>query len=679
MINTFSLSTRNCLCCRWILIALLCSLIAFGVTYITWNQYLEKANQAAIGLVLSASQFLSSNLSASGVSTLDNVESLQQLEDSLTRFSQQDNGIERAYLYTAIGGEIIHLAESQTLGDSWSNIIATPTLVSEPQLTRLTDFVSVLIPIKNLQTEETIAVLRADFQTNELYKEAVMHATHALLVVVSVTLLLVSCYWLKKKNRELEKNERSRSALLSQLPGMAYRCKNDKDWTMLFVSDGCHDLTGYLPESLLLNRDLSYKDMISPEHRTTLRGEWERVLTTRTQFRAEYQIVTATGEEKWVLEMGQGVYDQQGEVGALEGLIIDITEQRICGEKIQYMHDHDLLTGLHNRRFYERAKQQMAADQSLLPLSIVIADINSLKMVNGAFGYKAGDQLLSETASILRACLQTTGIAARTGGNEFRMLLPNVTGEMAQEIAERILSSCAAHNENSSESFSINISLALGTAENGDRTIDEVESEAEQTLRQRKLINRANPHSTMLSSIMAALYACSQETEEHSRRLATLSTMVGRNLGLPRKSLDELELLALLHDVGKVGIDDRVLNKQGKLNEEEWTLMKKHPKIGYRIAMSSSALESIAPYILTHHERWDGTGYPQGLQGEEVPLLSRILAVVDAYDAMTEDRIYRQAMDKQSALAEIERNAGTQFDPQIVDIFVQNMKASNKL
>ncbi|HBN96633.1 MAG TPA: hypothetical protein DDZ66_10060, partial [Firmicutes bacterium] len=307
MINTFSLSTRNCLCCRWILIALLCSLIAFGVTYITWNQYLEKANQAAIGLVLSASQFLSSNLSASGVSTLDNVESLQQLEDSLTRFSQQDNGIERAYLYTAIGGEIIHLAESQTLGDSWSNIIATPTLVSEPQLTRLTDFVSVLIPIKNLQTEETIAVLRADFQTNELYKEAVMHATHALLVVVSVTLLLVSCYWLKKKNRELEKNERSRSALLSQLPGMAYRCKNDKDWTMLFVSDGCHDLTGYLPESLLLNRDLSYKDMISPEHRTTLRGEWERVLTTRTQFRAEYQIVTATGEEKWVLEMGQGV------------------------------------------------------------------------------------------------------------------------------------------------------------------------------------------------------------------------------------------------------------------------------------------------------------------------------------------------------------------------------------
>ena len=172
---------------------------------------------------------------------------------------------------------------------------------------------------------------------------------------------------------------------------------------------------------------------------------------------------------------------------------------------------------------------------------------------------------------------------------------------------------------------------------------------------------------------MTTVYEKSQETEQHAERLATLSTKVGRRLNLIEKDLGELQLLGILHDIGKIGIDDKILNKPGKLSEEEWTVMKRHPEIGYRIARASHKLARIADYIISHHERWDGKGYPKGLKGNDIPLLSRIISVADAYDAMTEDRVYRKAMSKEEAITEIRRNAGFQFDPVIANIFIESV------
>jgi HD-GYP domain-containing protein (c-di-GMP phosphodiesterase class II) len=169
------------------------------------------------------------------------------------------------------------------------------------------------------------------------------------------------------------------------------------------------------------------------------------------------------------------------------------------------------------------------------------------------------------------------------------------------------------------------------------------------------------------------MYAKSQETEEHAERIKNLAQMVGKEIGLPQEKLDELALLATLHDIGKVGIDEKILNKPGKLSKEEWKEMKKHPEIGYRIAMASPELMTVAEYILAHHERWDGKGYPRGLKGEEIPLLARIIAITDAYDAMMSDRPYRKAISKEEALAEIKANAGTQFDPKFAEFFVKLM------
>jgi HD-GYP domain-containing protein (c-di-GMP phosphodiesterase class II) len=173
---------------------------------------------------------------------------------------------------------------------------------------------------------------------------------------------------------------------------------------------------------------------------------------------------------------------------------------------------------------------------------------------------------------------------------------------------------------------------------------------------------------------MTTLFERSFETEEHAQRIAQLCKVIGVNMGLSHDDIDKLHLFSMLHDVGKVGVSDRILKKPDKLNEEEWREMQKHPEIGYRIAMTSPDFAPVAEYILAHHERWDGTGYPNGLAGEKIPLLSRILAVADAYDAMTQDRIYHRAMARQDALDEIQKYAGTQFDPNIVDVFLRVMK-----
>lgn len=470
-------------------------------------------------------------------------------------------------------------------------------------------------------------------------------------------------------------SERSKAVLISHIPGLAYRCRYDKNWTMVFLSDGCYTLTGYKPEVMINNKDLSYNDLICMEYREAIWNEWTRVLALKEPFAYEYEITTSAGDRKWVWEMGQGIYNNNGDVEALEGIIIDITESKRRFDQIQYMNDHDFLTGLYNRKFFEEEKENFDT-QEYFPLSIIIADINGVRLINDAFGHAEGDRIIMQTAKILQSCCREKDILARTGGDEFSILLPDTDLEKAGVILLSIQGACEEYNLNMKEKANpINLSIGFGSKQTKEQSIEEVEKEAEENMYKRKLLERKSHHSTIISSVMATLYARSQETEEHAERIAEFSNKVGKYLRLSQHSLDELHLFSMLHDIGKVGIDDRVLNKPGKLSDAEWIIMKKHPEIGYRIAMSAPELESIAEYILSHHERWDGTGYPRGLKGEDIPLLSRILAVVDAYDAMTENRIYRKALTKEEAIEEIRKNAGEQFDPKIVQIFIQIISA----
>lgn len=475
--------------------------------------------------------------------------------------------------------------------------------------------------------------------------------------------------------RALAESERTLSALLANLPGMAYRRKLDTDWTMEFVSQGCFELTGYLPEELIQSKKVSFGSIIKPEHRQFLWETWKVVLSEKMSFREEYAIITANGEERWVWEQGQGIFNEENKVIAVEGFITDVTERKKKEEEIVYLSYHDIVTGLHNRRYFEEMKKSIdRSDQ--LPLSVIMADINGLKLVNDTIGHAQGDRLLFETAGLLKSMCREQDILARTGGDEFCILLPQTDAEEVGVIIENISQVFEEHRLKADfESLFTGIALGFGTKTIMEESLESIIGVAEDFMYRRKLLQSKSLHSSLVNSMKATLAVKSHETEEHAARLARISKSLGQKLGLGEEELTELELLSTLHDIGKIVINDNILNKPGRLNEEEFNEMKKHAEIGYRIAKSSPELKHISHYILTHHERWDGKGYPQGLKGDEIPLLSRILSIVDAFDAMTNDRSYRKAMLEVQALKEIEDHAGTQFDPDIAVVFVEMMKS----
>ncbi len=472
---------------------------------------------------------------------------------------------------------------------------------------------------------------------------------------------------------ELRERERQLATLLANLPGLAYRCKNDPDWTMLFLSAGCYELTGYHPQDFLEKR-VNYNDLIDESYRQYLWTRWQEVLVAGEPLTEEYVITTATGERKWVWEQGRGVYGPDGEVIALEGIIMNITDRKWAEasarhrlEELVYMSYHDKLTGLYNRAFLDGEMSRLDAAE-LVPISVIMSDVNGLKITNDVFGHQVGDQLLVAISDILRKACRPEDVIARWGGDEFVILLPGVDEEEAEEICAEIRSMISSLEKNP-----LVPSMSFGYATKVDKqtSLQQVLTLAEDRTFRRKLLESKSMRSAILDSLQQTLFRKSSETEEHGRRIAELCHRMGHVLNLPQTQHDEIRLLSLLHDIGKIGIQDSILQKPGPLSEAEWAEMKEHPEIGCRIAQSVYELAPIADYILSHHERWDGSGYPQGLRGEEIPLLARMLAVADAYDAMTQPRPYRAAVSHEEAVAEIVRCSGTQFDPKIVDAFLR--------
>lgn len=476
---------------------------------------------------------------------------------------------------------------------------------------------------------------------------------------------------LKKATDALVESERSKAMLLANLPGMAFRCLCTPDWPMVFISEGSLALTGYPPEALVGGKIITYNELICPEYREPLQREALRALAAHMPLKYEYEIQASDGARKWVLQTSQGIYVESGEPEAIEGIVLDITEAKKRFLRIQYLSDHDALTELYNLQYFERAKVRVDRERAL-PLTVIFADINGLKLINDAFGIEAGDRTIRKTGEILQHCCREGDVVARSGGDEFSILAPHTDAAAAASLLACIQDAFDAYNATlEDKARSINLSIAHGVWEGGDTAFADVIRQAEDSLARRQLLDSRSHHNAMLTSMMATMFERSFETEEHAERIAELSAKIGANMGLKQRELDELHLFSMLHDIGKIGIRDEILKKPATLTSEEWMEMKKHPEIGYRIASSTPELASVAEYILSHHERWDGQGYPRGIAGEEIPLLARILAVADAYDAMTEDRVYRKGIAKEAAIAEIMRHTGTQFDPTVVEIFLK--------
>ncbi|MEI7616694.1 MAG: diguanylate cyclase, partial [Actinomycetota bacterium] len=345
----------------------------------------------------------------------------------------------------------------------------------------------------------------------------------------------------------------------------------------------------------------------------------------------------------------------------------DITDRKKTEEEILRLSFHDHLTGLYNRRFFEEEINRLDTERQL-PLSFIMADLNSLKIVNDIFGHNEGDKLLVEAAKILKKACRADDILARWGGDEFIIILPKTTIETAEEILERIKKVCSK-----TSSQKIPLSLAIGVAAKTEKVqnVQLIIIDAESNMYKNKLIEKESLSSSILSALEQTLYEKSTETKEHTDRIRDLAIKLGRKAKLTSKHLDELSLLATLHDIGKVAIPETILLKEGSLKEKEWEVIKRHPEIGFNIARSSPQIAHIARYILSCHENWDGSGYPQGLKGEEIPMISRIVFICDSYDVMTSKRSYKKVMSKDYAIKELKRCAGTQFDRVLVEKFIE--------
>ncbi len=333
----------------------------------------------------------------------------------------------------------------------------------------------------------------------------------------------------------------------------------------------------------------------------------------------------------------------------------------------------DSLTGLYDRGFAMEALR-MYVDTGTLPLSVVLGDVNGLKTINESIGFQAGDDILVQIARVLSDNCRADDVVTRWNDGEYLLLLPNASQAVTQQIIKRLQ---AQLNAICGDAYNI-VTFGYATSETKRRTAEDLIREAEKWIYQKKLLINQSHRSSIIRLLLSMLHEKSAETQEHSDRLASHCRIIAKILRLPDETVDDLILLSMLHDIGKIGIPDDILNKPGALTAEERLIINQHPDIGYRIAQTVPELKQVAAYILAHHERWDGAGYPKGLRGEEIPIASRIISMVDAYDVMITGRQYQLARTKEEAIAELRRCSGTQFDPNIASIYIKWLENETK-
>ncbi|MCR5725380.1 MAG: HD domain-containing protein [Treponema sp.] len=360
------------------------------------------------------------------------------------------------------------------------------------------------------------------------------------------------------------------------------------------------------------------------------------------------------------------LYDQkQKSLGTLL-LFHNVTELKTLYNTMEKAAMTDMITGLASKVMLEKKIAEINLYRKY-PYCAVVGSINGLNLISAGFGENSETAAIMHVADVLRSHLRASDFAAYADGNMVVLMTDTLESE-ARLVFSRI-SDILSHDQ----TFNFKLSFEYGVAEkfSKDSDIQLTIAQAQAVMLKRKLISHSYAEASIVESLQKALRESSFETELHSIRVSELSVKIAEKLNLPAEEYEDLKLLALFHDIGKLSVPSELLSKPEKLSEEESQIMMMHTINGSKVAMASKELASVARGILCHHEHWDGTGYPNGFSGEQIPYLARIVAVADAYDVMTHDRPWMQAMAPDVAVDRIRAQSGKQFDPSVIKAFLQ--------
>jgi len=430
----------------------------------------------------------------------------------------------------------------------------------------------------------------------------------------------------------------------------------------------------------LFEKDISRSNILEllagddQENTKELEGSFQAIFETNDlELKQQY-----INESTKVIKLGQKYLDLKIKlINHLEDntqlimlILTDITDRYQAEKQIEFLSHHDKLTTLYNRTYVDKWIASFNAKEHF-PLSVVVADMNGLKLANDIFGHLQGDKLLAKLAQVLSASTRASDVIARWGGDEFLILLPGTDAKDCTRICERIKENCKKIKD-----LPIELSVALGAATQNstNNNIVDLFNIAENRMYSDKMLE-----SSGIRRQLKTLHTRFFEDSGHIKRVEKAVLRFAKKLGLKDNSIEVqyMQLLARLHDIGKITIPKEILGKKGPLTDDEWEIIKSHSEIGYRMAQSIGETV-VAEAILAMHERWDGKGYPRYLEKEEIPFLARMFQIVDVYDVMTHLRPYRKAKLREEAIEELKKNQGSQFDPELLDIFLSNLEYITK-
>ncbi|MHB8962682.1 MAG: HD domain-containing phosphohydrolase [Saccharofermentanales bacterium] len=426
-------------------------------------------------------------------------------------------------------------------------------------------------------------------------------------------------------------------------------------------------MLGYPAEEL---EGMNWRDITHPDDIDLVDREIKALLSREKELmRISKRYIRKDGSILWADVTTSARWDAAGNPLYFMTSIIDITQQKSAEAKLLHYSYRDHLTDIYNRRYFE--EQLRTVDSAhRLPISIIMCDINGLKLVNDTFGHASGDKLIRIAADVISKVCRPDDIVARIGGDEFAVILPATDAAEAAKVVDRIKVLSANFKVFHIE---LSISMGIGTMTAASQKISETVTNAENDMYKHKMYEQSSIRGKTIDVVMHALFEKSSRESMHSVRVSTISQAIANRMEFDKEMVNRIRIAGLVHDIGKIGVSESVLNKPGPLGELQQVEVRRHTEIGWRILSAVDEFSELATIVLDHHERWDGGGYPSALAGEAIPVEARIIAVADAFDAMTSERSYRTAYSREKAVEELMKGAGTQFDAKVVDVFIQEV------